>query len=52
MGPSEGGKALLGGPEYEFRKILTNWAGQKEFKTEVKLLNSWIFYKTKIFCGF
>ena len=52
MGPSEGEKALSGGPEYGFRKILANWAGQKKFKTEIKLLNSWSFDKTKIFCGF
>ena len=27
IGPSEGEKAFLGGPEYGFRKILGNWAG-------------------------
>ena len=30
MGPSQGERALLGGPDYGFRKILANGAGQKK----------------------
>ena len=30
MGPLEGERALLGGPDYGFRKILANEAGQKK----------------------
>ena len=30
MGPLQGERALLGSPDYEFRKILANGAGQKK----------------------
>ena len=33
MGPSQGEKALSGGPEFGFRKILASGAGQKNIKT-------------------
>ena len=32
MGPFQGEKALLGDPDYGFRKILANVAGQKKIK--------------------
>ena len=32
MGPSQGKKPLLGGPEYGFKKILKNRAIQKKIK--------------------
>ena len=32
MGPLQGERALLGGPDYGFRKILANGAGQKKIK--------------------
>ena len=32
MGPSQGQRAILGGPEFGFWDILTNGAGQKKLK--------------------
>ena len=32
MGPFRGERALLGGPDYGFRKILANGAGQEKLK--------------------
>ena len=32
MGPSQGQRAMLGGPEFVFWEILTNGAGQKKIK--------------------
>ena len=32
MGPSQGERTLLGGPDYGFRKILANGAGQEKLK--------------------
>ena len=52
MGPSQGQRAMLGGPEFVFWEILANGAGQKKNKkTGIKLLNSCFFLKTKIFFG-
>ena len=32
MGPSQGQRAMLGGPEFVFWEILANGAGQKKIK--------------------
>ena len=50
MGPSQGQRAMLGGPRFGYLEILANGAVQKWIKIGIKLSNSWVFLKTKRFC--
>ena len=40
MGPSQGQRAMLGGPEFGFLEIVANGAVQKKMKIGNKLPNS------------
>ena len=44
MGPLQGERALLGGPDYGFRKILANGAGQKK-KQKTKMTHAVLICK-------
>ena len=50
MGPLQGERVLLGGPDYGFRKILANGAGQKKIRNLNK--TPVFFTRVRDFVGF